>query len=350
MIRVALLAVVLAHLGAAPAAGHPANVAHARVSMGDAEVRIALSLNLFELDLVLSLDRDLNGRVDAHELEARRGDIGDYLRGAVGVSVSGREMEARLVALEPGRSSDGRTVVDATLVFRSERPLHDVAVRCAPLTELGADHTTLARIEAHGQIREFVFRRGAVYRAQPGALATALQYLQLGVGHIIVGYDHIAFLLALLLSGASIAAVVKIVTAFTAAHSLTLALAVLDVVRLDPRLVEAGIALSIVYVAAENLFTARRAGRWLVSFLFGLVHGFGFAEALQELALPPAALATSLVAFNLGVELAQVAIVAAAVPLLAALTHTRLHVPLTRLASIILLSIGLVWLYQRMLA
>jgi hydrogenase/urease accessory protein HupE len=350
LIRAALLALVLAHLGAASATGHPANVAHARISIADAEVRIALSLNLFELDLLLALDRDLNGRVDAHELEARRGEIGDYLRRVVGVSAAGRDVVGRLVALEPGRSSDGRAVVDATLLFRSERPLDDVTVRCAPLTELGADHATLARIETKGQIREFVFRRGAIYREAPGALGTALQFLKLGMAHIVVGYDHIAFLLALLLSGASIAAVVKIVTAFTAAHSLTLAVAVLDIVTLDPRLVEAGIALSIVYVAAENLVTARRAGRWLVSFLFGLVHGFGFAEALKELALPPAALTTSLVAFNFGVEIAQVAIVAAAVPLLAALTRTRLHVPVTRLASMTLVAIGLVWLYQRTLA
>jgi hypothetical protein len=351
LIRAALLALVVAHLGAASAAAHPANVAHARVAIADAEVSIALSLNLFELDLVLSLDRDLDGRVDAHELEARRADVADYLRRTVGVSASGRDVPGQLIALEPGRSSDGRAVAEATLVFRSERPLREVAVRCAPLTELGADHATLARIDAGGQSREFVFRGGATYREARGVLATALEFLQLGIVHIFIGYDHIAFLLALLLTGASLAAVVKIVTAFTVAHSLTLALAVLDVVRLDPRLVEAGIALSIVYVAAENLFTAaRRAGRWLVTFLFGLVHGFGFAEVLKELALPPAALATSLVAFNIGVEVAQVAIVAAAVPLLYALTRTRVHIAVTRLASIILLSIGLVWLYQRTLA
>ena len=103
-------------------------------------------------------------------------------------------------------------------------------------------------------------------------------------------------------------------------------------------------------MAAENLFTTRRAGRWIVSFLFGLVHGFGFAAILKELALPSSRLVTSLVAFNVGVEIAQVAIVVAALPLLYALTRTRLHSPLTRVASVIILSLGLFWLYQRTLS
>ena len=346
----ALAALLATHLGAVSAAAHPANVAYARITIADAEVAVDLSLNLFELDLVLSLDGNLDGRVDAGELATRRADIDAYLRRTIGVSASGRDVTGQLVALAPGRSGDGRTVLDAKVVFRSERPLRDLVVRCAPLTELGADHTTLARIDAAGQRREFVFRAGAVYREAPGVLTTARDFLQLGIVHIFIGYDHIAFLLALLLTGASLAAVVKIVTAFTVAHSLTLALAVLGAVRLDPRLVEAGIALSIVYVAAENLLATRRDGRWLVSFAFGLVHGFGFAEVLGELGLPSTALATSLVAFNVGVEVAQVAIVAVAVPLVHALTRTRLHVPITRLASIALLSLGLVWLYQRTLA
>ncbi len=350
MIRGALLALVVAQLGAASAAAHPANVAHARVTIADTAVEVAVSLNLFELDLVLSLDGNLDGRVDTGELEARRADIVDYLRGAVGVSASGRALVGEVLALAPGRSRDGRAVLEATLRFRASGPLRDVVVRCEPLTELGADHTTLARIDVHGTSREFVFRSGVSYREAPRLVATALEFLRLGIVHIFIGYDHIAFLVALLLTGASLMAVTKIVTAFTAAHSLTLSLAALDVVTLPPVLVEAGIALSIVYVAAENLFTSRREGRWIVSFLFGLVHGFGFAAVLKELALPSSALVTSLVTFNVGVELAQVAIVAAALPVLYALTRTPLHVPLTRAASVMILVLGLVWLYQRTLA
>ena len=347
---VLLLVTVLAGKEPAPVGAHPANVAHARIAIAESAVEMTLSANLLELDLVLALDRDLDGRVEAREIEARRADVIDYLRGKVAVRASGRELPMELLALGIGRSGDGRAVVETTLAFRSEHALRDIAIRCEPLTELGADHTTLARIDTRGGSREFLFRPGVTYREAPGALAHALEFLKLGIVHIFVGYDHIAFLVGLLLTGGSALAIVKIVTAFTAAHSVTLSLAALDVVTLSPVIVEAGIALSLVYIAAENLFTRKRQGRWLVSFLFGLVHGFGFAAVLKELALPSSALVASLVTFNLGVEIAQVAIVAVVVPALYGLTRTRLHAPLARMASAVILSLGLFWLYQRVLS
>ena len=346
-----LVATVLALLGPAPAAAHPAQVAHARITIEDRTVEITLSMNLFELDLVLTLDRDLDGTVSPAELEARRAEVADYLRGKTSVTAAGRGLPMELGGLGIGRSGDGRAVAEATLVFSTEPPLRDVTVRCEPLTELGADHTTLARIDTRGESHQFVFRQGTAYEQRAGALAVALEFLTLGIVHIFIGYDHIAFLVGLLLAGGSTLSIVKIVTAFTVAHSVTLSLAALDVVTLSPPLVEAGIALSIVYVAGENLLLRRPPrGRWLVSFGFGLVHGFGFASVLKELALPSSSLVVPLLTFNLGVEIAQVAIVAVVAPALWVLTRTPLHVPLTRLASVVILSLGLFWLYQRVLA
>ena len=350
LVRV-IVVVGLAALVPAAAAAHPANVAYARITLAERAVEIALSANLFELDLVLTLDRNLDGRVDAGELEDRRADVVRYLRGKIGVASGGAELPMDAVALGIGRGGDGRAVLEATLAFRSGHPLRDLAIRCEPLTELGTDHSTLARIDRGAASREFVFRPGAVYEeTPPAALGQALQFLKLGIVHIFIGYDHIAFLLGLLVTGGSMLGIVKVVTAFTLAHSITLTLAGLELVNVNPTVVEAGIALSIVYVAAENLFTERRDGRWLVSFFFGLVHGFGFAAVLRELALPSSALAASLVSFNVGVEIAQIAIVAAVVPLLYGVRRTRLHVPLTSTASIVILSLGLFWLYQRVLS
>ena len=345
-----LLATVLLWLAPVSGAAHPAQVAHARIAIEERGVEIALSMNLFELDLVLALDRDLDGAVSAGELEARRAEVIEYLQGKTGVSTSGRPLPMELRSLGIGRSGDGRAVVETTLAFSSEHALRDITIRCEPLTELGADHTTLARIDTWDGSRQFPFRLGVTYRQAPGALAQALEFLKLGIVHIFIGYDHIAFLLGLLLVGGSTLTTVKIVTAFTAAHSVTLSLAALDIVTLSPVIVEAGIALSIVYVAAENLVAPRPQGRWIVSFLFGLVHGFGFAGVLKELALPSASLVGPLVTFNVGVEIAQVAIVALVVPALYALTRTSLHAPLTRLASVVILSLGLFWLYERVLA
>jgi hydrogenase/urease accessory protein HupE len=139
------------------------------------------------------------------------------------------------------------------------------------------------------------------------------RFLVLGVEHILTGYDHLAFLLALLIAGGSLRHNLKIITSFTMAHSLTLALATLGVVRISPAIVEPLIAASVVFVGLENLFRRRLAARWLVTFGFGLVHGLGFAATLRELGV--ATFPLPLLTFNVGVELAQIAIAALVLPL-----------------------------------
>jgi hydrogenase/urease accessory protein HupE len=153
----------------------------------------------------------------------------------------------------------------------------------------------------------------------PSLLSTLEQYLVTGIEHIFLGYDHIAFLVAVVLWARRLVPVIKIVTAFTIAHSITLSLATLNVVVVPSSIVEPAIAASIVYVALENFFTRNIDGRWRVTFAFGLIHGFGFAGALREIGLPTNAVVTALAAFNIGVEIGQVAIVSIVVPALIAL-------------------------------
>jgi hydrogenase/urease accessory protein HupE len=153
----------------------------------------------------------------------------------------------------------------------------------------------------------------------PSLLSTMERYLVTGIEHIFLGYDHIAFLIAVVLWARRLMPVIKIVTAFTIAHSITLSLATLNVVVIPSTIVEPAIAASIVYVAMENFFTRNIDGRWRVTFAFGLIHGFGFAGALREIGLPTNAVATALAAFNIGVEIGQVVIVAIVVPALIAL-------------------------------
>jgi hypothetical protein len=192
----------------------------------------------------------------------------------------------------------------------------------------GADYHTLARIEASGRITQFVFSSEARETRVASTALTAsgggfASFVLLGIEHILIGWDHLLFLLVLLLGGGGWLAIAKIVTAFTVAHSITLALAGLDVVALPSRLVEAVIALSIAYVAAENLFQRRAAARWVVSFCLGLVHGFGFSSVLRELGLPTHGLLLSLFGFNLGVEAGQALVVALVLPALTILRTTR---------------------------
>jgi hypothetical protein len=129
--------------------------------------------------------------------------------------------------------------------------------------------------------------------------------------HIVTGGEHIAFIVALILWGRRLWPLVGVVTAFTLAHSITLSLAVLEVVALPARLVETFVALSIVYVAAENFWVRDLRRRWWLAGLFGLVHGFGFASVLRDYGLPRDALLPALAGFNVGVELGQIAVVLA---------------------------------------
>jgi hydrogenase/urease accessory protein HupE len=232
--------------------------------------------------------------------------------------------------------------------------IHQLALRDDTFDVLGADHHTLVRIDAGGEVHQLALeptnREGRVTITTQGAASRGgTSFFLLGMHHILSGWDHLLFLLALLLRGGTILTLLKIVTAFTVAHSVTLALAIFDVVTLPSRLVESVIALSIAFVAAENLFPRRAfSARWAVSFCFGLVHGFGFSAALRELGLPSSGQATSLLAFNLGVEAGQAMVIAAVMPLLLLLfRRARWASLLTRACSLTILVIGLALSVER---
>ena len=237
--------------------------------------------------------------------------------------------------------------------FACGRAPRELTVRDDTFDVLGLDHHTLARVEAPGGTQQFAFApetrlaRFPVETAPPAARFTG-SFVLLGIHHILSGYDHLLFVIGLLLPGGDLLSLAKIITAFTIAHSVTLSLAVLQVVTLPDRLIEAVIALSIAYVAAENL-TGRAAvsRRWLVSFCFGLVHGFGFSSALRELGLPAHGLVFSLLGFNVGVELGQLLVVAISLPLLLLIRRTRWSHPAVVAASSTILVVGLVLFLQR---
>jgi len=346
-VLVAAVAAVTALLAAVPSASHPARVAQADISIGERAVDVRLSLNLLEADLLLSLDADLSGAVDERELAARRDAVAAHLRERVAVTSDGAPLALDLGSLALGRGGDGRATLEAHLRFAAERGLGRLAIRCEPLADLGDDHTTIARIAVSGRHEEFAFRRGTRWEGGGGARSLK-SFLGLGVSHIVAGFDHLAFLVGLAAAGASLAGLVKTVTAFTVAHSLTLSLAALDLVRVPAALVEAGIAVSVMYVAAANFLRDGGPMRWVVAFAFGLLHGLGFAEALREAHLEGRRLALSLLAFNVGVELAQIVLVVAVVAALAALGRAGLERAATRLVSVAIFSLGAVWLYQRL--
>jgi hypothetical protein len=237
--------------------------------------------------------------------------------------------------------------------FACAGPVRELVVQDNIFDVLGADHHTLAKIETPGGTQQFAFApdtreaRFAIEGGEDVARSTG-SFVLLGIEHILTGYDHLLFLLGLLLRGGSWLSLAKIVTAFTPAHSVTLALAALDIVVLPDRLVEAVIALSIAFVAAENIFLKPVVSRrWVVSFCFGLVHGFGFSSALRELDLPTHGLVLALFGFNLGVELGQGLVVALALPLMALIRRAGWEQRMVWSSSMAILVVGVVLFVER---
>lgn len=187
----------------------------------------------------------------------------------------------------------------------------------------------------------------------PGAGETVSfrAFLKLGVEHILTGYDHLLFLFGLLVACRRFSSMALVVTCFTLAHSITLALAALDVVTLPGRVVEPLIAASIVFVGVDNLLRRDEPkGRWALTFAFGLIHGFGFAGVLKEIGLGSAgsSLLVSLFSFNLGVELGQLAVTALFLPLLWKLREVPAFARYGRpVISVVVALAGAYWLVQR---
>jgi hypothetical protein len=226
------------------------------------------------------------------------------------------------------------------------------------LLRLGFDGRTQTAVLAPDR-SEQRFSAGEVSR-----LGQFGQYLVEGIWHIWIGFDHILFLLALLLPAVlvhearrwrgvasfrvAMVEVLWVVTAFTVAHSITLSLAALGLIELPSRVVEAAIAASVVLAAANNLKPMVERRRWLVAFCFGLIHGFGFASVLAELGLPQETLVLSLLGFNLGVEIGQLAIVAVFLPVAWFLRDTPFYRRGVFVGgSLATLAIALVWFVER---
>ena len=221
---------------------------------------------------------------------------------------------------------------------------------------LGATHHVIALFTWNGGSQSHSFSATtpkAVVQLSSAALqapSSAASFFPLGVEHIATGYDHLLFLLALILCGGNLKSLIKIITAFTLAHSMTLGAAALGLVSLPSALVEAVIALSIAYVAFENLFPRFAISRrWTISFLFGLVHGFGFSSVLQEIGLPRDSLVWSLLNFNLGVEAGQLVAVLITLPALLWLNKQTYAQRVIQMLSAIVMLVGLGLFIERLI-
>jgi hydrogenase/urease accessory protein HupE len=313
-----LLAGIMLLFGvSAPA--HQVNLSTARVVLGkDRSVAVEVTLKGSDADRLAGtkIFDAQHDEVDPARVAASAAAIVAYIHAHLAVTgVDGKACAAGDAALVP--DGDG-------IIFRNNYACRDVpgdiVYRSTVLTEKDSTARQIVLVgEGSGEQQALLDASNTGITLSAPALswlATMQRYLVTGIEHIFLGYDHIAFLVAVVLWARRLFPVIKIVTAFTVAHSITLSLAALDIVVIPSGIVEPAIAASIVFVAVENFFSRDIDRRWRVTFAFGLIHGFGFASALREFGLPPNAVAAALAAFNIGVEIGQVAIVSIVVPAL----------------------------------
>lgn len=281
--------------------------------------------------LVAGIDTNLDGHLSPAEVASGRGVLQTKILGRI-IARSGGEACAATLTDAGLLEEDGLVVSGRWDCRAMDQPIE---VDLAVLDDLARGHRHLARTVVDGAHHDKMATRGdARLSLAPAASGTsggsgpaeakaeprpsgALAFLVLGIEHILTGYDHLLFLLGLVLVRSSLRGLLATVTAFTVAHSVTLAIATLGIWMPSSRIVEPVIALSVAYVGVENFFVEDGSRRWRITFPFGLVHGFGFASALRELDLPRAEIPAALVAFNVGVESGQLAVVALALPILA---------------------------------
>jgi hypothetical protein len=372
MTRVLLaLWLLLASSGLAHA--HKPSDSYLTIEVKAAAIEGRWDIALRDLDFALQLDADGNGELTWGEVRARHADIAAYASQRLRVRADDQACTIEVGAQQVDEHTDGLySVLPLALACEAASPAR-LTLDYTLFAELDPQHRGLLNLAARGATRSAVlgphearqtFELGEISRWRQ-----FVDYVREGVWHIWIGLDHILFLLSLLLpsvlawqaaqqrwqavGGFREAAVdvLKVVTAFTLAHSITLSLAALGVVELPSRLVESVIAASIIVAALNNIrpWVIRRL--WMVAFGFGLVHGFGFASVLADLGLPRDALVLALVGFNVGVELGQLAIVVAFLPLAWALRRTAFYRRWVMVGgSLVIAALAAVWLVERAFA
>ena len=357
-------------LGLTSAQAHKPSDSYLSLAVTEAGISGQWDIALRDLDYAIGLDADGDGLITWGETRAKHAEIAAYALARLAIESDGTACAVDAPQQLVDNHTDGAYTV---LHLRVQCPAQ--ASRTAQLTlsyrlfaDLDPQHRGLLKLVASGQTRTAIFgpdaHRQVFVLQEISRLTQFLDYAREGVWHIWIGYDHILFLLSLLLPAVLlwraprwVAAerfmpcfvdVAKIVTAFTLAHSITLSLATLGLLTLPSRLVESAIAASVVLAALNNLRPLFQGRRWLVAFGFGLIHGFGFASVLADLGLPKDALLLALVGFNVGVEGGQLAIVAVFLPLAFLLRRRWLYRRLILLGGSLLIAvIAAVWLAER---
>jgi hydrogenase/urease accessory protein HupE len=350
---VCLLLVFLV-VAVASAFAHDPGLSAADLKLEGGRLQAHLSFARADIETLAPADTNRDGQISAEEWSAARPRLEAIAREAVEIEVDG----ARLAPGEISVYTDDSNAIHFQMGFDRATGAR-LALRAPILERFAFGHKQFLTLRgASGETKgaRLLDAKNSRYELELAAVAEPPRsfagFLLLGIEHILIGFDHLAFLLALLLAGGSLREAAKIITSFTAAHSITLALATFNVVTLPAALVEPLIAVSIIYVGVENLVRSKKDYRWLLTFGFGLIHGFGFASVLGELGIgrQGGGAAIPLLAFNLGVEIGQVAIAAIVLPLIWMLRRQpRFVFRYAPACSLLIALAGGYWLIERTL-
>ncbi len=322
------LAVLMALLaGSAAAWAHDEKYSVSHVEVKGKELVWTVDVPLQGLEKVLKLPADILDLTES-QLQGMKGDVVAYLLTCMKVEIDGSFVPPEPGGIKPITeiffASGERYIAHASQEFRfvAAAPIQRAVLHGMFFAALTDAHHAVMNVTWDGAQNTFS-RYGpfelelTASRVHPTFGSTLGEFALWGMRHIFIGYDHIAFLIALLLGAQKLGEMVRVVTSFTVAHSITLLLAALDKIRFPSAVTESLIAASIVYVAAENYFIKDARHRWILTFAFGLVHGLGFSSVLRERLQDLKSLLLPVLSFNLGVELGQIAILLVVFPALA---------------------------------
>jgi HupE / UreJ protein len=346
---------------ALPAHAHKPSDSYLALDVRGAQVTGQWDIALRDLDFAIGLDQDGDGKLTWDEIRARHAAIAAYALDHLTLTTAHGPCTVQAGEQLIDHHTDGAySVLRFTATCPAAVTTLDLGYRL--FADVDPQHKGLLRLTHEGTTSTAIFdpqhARQTLAVAAPDRWRQFATYIKEGVWHIWIGYDHILFLLSLLLPAVLLAPpannlrgafidVLKVVTAFTLAHSLTLTLASLSLIALPSRLVESAIAASVVLAAVNNIYPLFRTRRPVAAFVFGLIHGFGFASVLGDLGLPQGALLASLLGFNLGVELGQLCIVAVFLPVAYLLRHTRFYRGVLTGGSALIALLALAWLAER---
>jgi hydrogenase/urease accessory protein HupE len=350
-LRITAFAALL--LGTAiPAIAHPVPFSYVDLRLQPQAIDASIVVHVFDVAHDLGIEK-VDTLLEPAQVAAHRAGILQLVSARLQLAADGR-------VLNPAVWSEPELLIERQSIrlmtrYPTER-LPGRVTTTASMFPYDPQHQTFVNVYENGDVTSQAIldanRRSVEYftGTRQGTVAVVKRFIPSGVHHILIGPDHLLFLVGLLLLGGTLRRLLIVVSAFTLAHSVTLSLAALNIVTPPARIVEPAIALSIVYVGADNLMV--RGGRdmrgW-IAFAFGFIHGFGFANVLRDMDLPAKALGWSLFSFNLGVEIGQlvvVIVVAAAFSALRARSESAGRL-LAVVGSVIVIAAGAFWFVQR---